>query len=143
MAAMQTFRKLVAIYLGVVGAGTAAQFVLQSFYDSVAAAADGWRIISWLMAVALVLMLATVIHENRAAGHEPGAPVTRSWLTAKAALYGTVFFALLFFWNWFTLEWGRGDAMHDLQYWRLIDAGVAVLAISTALRAWRAGPAES
>ncbi len=143
MATMQAFRKLVAIYLGVVGVGTAAQFVLQGFYDSVGAAADGWRIISWLMAVALFLMLATVIHESRAAGHEPGAPVTRSWLTAKAALYATVFFALLFFWNWLTWEWGRGDAQADVQYWRLIDAGVAVLAVSTALRAWRAGPAES
>ena len=142
MGALQALRKLVAIYLGVVGAGTAAQLVLQSFYDSVDASSDGWRIISWLMAIALVLMLATVIHENRGAGHEPGAPVTRSWLTAKAALYATVFFALLFFWNWFAWQWGRGDAAHDVQYWRLIDAGVAVLAISTALRAWRAGPSE-
>ena len=142
MGAMQGFRKLVAIYLGVVGVGTAAQFVLQGFYNSVGAAADGWQIISWLMAVALVLMLATVIHESRAAGHEAGAPVTRSWLTAKASLYATVFFALLFFWNWITWEWGRGDAEADIQYWRLIDAGVAVLAVSTALRAWRAGPSE-
>lgn len=143
MGAMQAFRKLVAIYLGVVGVGTAGQFVLQGFYDSVDASGEGWRIISWLMAVALVLMLATVIHESLAAGHEPGAPVTRSWLTAKAALYATVFVTLLFFWNWLTLEWGRGDASHDLQFWRIIDPAVAVLAISTALRAWRAGPAES
>jgi hypothetical protein len=140
---MQVFRKLVAIYLGVVGVGTGAQFVLQGFYDSVDAAADGWKVVSWFMAVALVLMLATVIHESRAAGHEAGAPVTRAWLTAKAALYATVFFALLFFWNWFTWEWGRGDAQADPQYWRLIDAGVAVLAVSTSLRAWRAGPSES
>ena len=142
MGPMQAFRKLVAIYLGVVGVGTAAQLVLQGFYDSVDASSDGWKVISWLMAIALVFMLATVIHENRAAGHEAGAPVTRSWLTAKASLYATVFIALLFFWNWFTWEWGRGDAIHDVQYWRLIDAGVAVLAISTSLRAWRAGPAE-
>ncbi|MCY3646954.1 MAG: hypothetical protein OXH07_08275 [Chloroflexi bacterium] len=143
MATMQAFRKLVAIYLGVVGVGTAAQFVLQNFYDSTDALSDGWRIISWLMAVALVLMLAIVGHESRAAGHDPGAPVTRSWLTAKASLYATAFFALLFFWNWFTWEWGRSGVEHDLQYWRLIDTGVAILAISTALRAWRAGPAES
>ena len=142
MGAMQAFRKLVAIYLGVVGVGTAAQFVLQGFYDSVDASGDGWRVISWLMAVALVLMLATAIHESLAAGDEAGAPVTRSWLTARASLHATAFVALLFFWNWFTLEWGRGDATHDLQYWRLIDAAVAVLAVSTALRAWRAGPAD-
>ena len=142
MAPMQAFRKLVAIYLGIVGVGTGAQFVLQGFYDSVDAASDGWKVISWFMAVALILMLATVIHESRAAGHEAGAPVTRSWLTAKASLYATVFFALLFFWNWLTWEWGRGDAEADIQYWRLIDAGVAVLAVSTALRAWRAGPSE-
>lgn len=142
MAAMQAFRKLVAIYLGVVGVGTAAQFVLQGFYDSVDASGDGWQVISWLMAVALVLILATAIHENMAAGHEPGAPVTRSWLTAKASLYATVFITLLFFWNWFTLEWGRGDAQHDIQFWRIIDPAVAILAISTSLRAWRAGPTE-
>ena len=141
MGPMQAFRKLVAIYLGVVGVGTAAQFVLQGFYDSVDASSDGWRIISWLMAIALVLILATVIHENRAAGHDAGAPVTRSWLTAKASLYATVFIALLFFWNWLTWEWGRADAQHDIQLWRLIDPAVAVLAISTSLRAWRAGPA--
>ena len=142
MAAMQAFRKLVAIYLGVVGVGTGAQFVLQNFYDSADALSDGWRIISWLIAVALVLMLAIAGHESRAAGHEPGAPVTRAWLTAKASLYATAFFALLFFWNWFTWEWGRSGVEADPQYWRLIDAGVAVLAVSAALRAWRAGPAE-
>ncbi|MXY88830.1 MAG: hypothetical protein F4Y92_08225 [Dehalococcoidia bacterium] len=67
--------------------------------------------------------------------------MTRAWLTAKASLYATAFFALLFFWNWFTWEWGRSGVEADLQYWRLIDAGVAVLAVSAALRAWRAGPA--
>lgn len=141
MGPMQAFRKLVAVYLGVVGAGVAAQFVLQSFYDSVDAAIDAWAIIDWFMAVALILIVAIGIHEKRAAGHDPDAPVTRSWLTASAALYSAYFTALLFFWNWFTFEWGRSGAVDDFQFWVVIDVAVALLAISTSLRAWRAGPA--
>ena len=141
MGPMQAFRKLVALYLGIVGVAVAGQFVLQSFYDSVEDAVDAWAITDWFMAVALVLIVAIGIHEKRAAGHDPGAPVTRSWLTASAALYAAYFISLLFFWNWFTFEWGRSGAVDDPQFWAVIDPAVALLAISTSLRAWRAGPA--
>ena len=71
-------------------------------YDSAALYGTIWDILDWFMAVAFLLLLGFGYQLKRSlSDKDDTASVSREFVTAYVLFYGSLYFAILFFWNWF------------------------------------------
>ena len=133
--------RLIGIYLAVVGAAVAVQFILYPLYGhSSDAGINIWLTLDWLMALGLVLALITT-NERRQAGKaesgacSPGEDDAGGCTAANVMFFGTAILALAFFPNWF----GEAFTEHSNEaaawtIWHLIDSTLPVLFIAEGRR---------
>jgi hypothetical protein len=140
---MAVLKKLIAIGLIGLSVVMALHFILSPFYPDLSKSLDAgeiWDILNWFMAAGVIALL--VVHYLRKrALDEQGADgsVTREYLEANLALYGSILLALWFFWNWFdNLAVGAGvQSNTNLIYWALIDPLLIIAYGVTGCCLWR------
>lgn len=120
--------RLIGLYLVLVGAAVAAQFILYPLYGpSTDAGITIWLTLDWFMALGLVLALYTT-NQRRKAGRGDGD--NGSPTGADVMFYVTAAVALAFFPNWFGeafTEHANVDAAWTI--WHLIDSVLPILFI--------------
>ncbi len=127
--------RLIGIYLVVVGAAVAVQFVLYPLYgNNTDAGIAIWLVLDWFMALGLVLSLYTT-NQRRQMGK---ADSDSCCSTADVMFYGTAILALAFFPNWF----GEAFTQHVNEaaawtIWHVIDSVMPVLFIAEGRRLLR------
>jgi hypothetical protein len=126
--------KLFGIYLAVVGAAVAVQFVLYPLYGSNSdAGLTIWLVLDWFMAIGLVLALVTTNQRRRM-----GNGNSCCFNGADIMFYGTAILALAFFPNWFGEVFdGHPNADAAWTIWHLIDSVLPVIFITEGRRLLR------
>ena len=129
--------RLIGLYLVVVGAAVALQFILYPLYgNSTDAGITIWLTLDWFMALGLVMALYTT-GQARRADQGDGNDCCSSG--ASVMFYGTAILALAFFPNWF----GEAFTEHTNDtaawtIWHLIDSVLPVLFLVEGRRLLRA-----
>ena len=127
--------RLIGIYLAVVGAAVAAQFILFPLYGgSSDAGITIWLTLDWFMAIGLVLALMTT-NQRRQMAKSDGDSCCSG---ADIMFYGTAMLALAFFPNWFGeafTEHANVDAAWTI--WHVIDSVLPVVFITEGRRLMR------
>ena len=127
--------RLIGLYLVVVGAAVALQFILYPLYgNSTDAGITIWLTLDWFMALGLLLALYTT---NRRRQADKGGDDACS--SSAVMFYGAAILALAFFPNWF----GEAFTQHANEaaawtIWHLIDSVLPVLFLAEGRRLMRA-----
>ena len=121
---MKLIRQLIGVYLVLVGLAVAIHFVATQFYDPTITgdSLDVWLVLDVLMAIALVIILATAIRRKQMLPDaDSDGRVTREYLEANFSFYFGASLLLIFLWNWagFAIADPRSD---NGTIWALIDA---------------------
>ncbi len=124
---MKLIRQLIGVYLVLLGLAVAIHFVVTQFYDPTITgdSLDIWLVLDVLMAIALVLVLATAILRKKMLRNADDGGVSREYLEANFSFYFGASLLLIFLWNW------AGVAVADPRsdngtIWALIDATLPV-----------------
>ena len=125
---MKLIRQLIGVYLVLLGLAVAIHFVATQFYDPTTTgdSLEIWLVMDVLMAIALVLVLATAIHRKMMLrDSDDGGRVTREYLETNFSFYFGASLLLIFLWNW------AGVAIADPRndngtVWAFIDAALPV-----------------
>lgn len=126
--------RLAGLYLAVVGAAVAVQFVLYPLYGhGTDAGITIWLVLDWFMALGLLLALYTTNQRRMTEKGDGNASCSSSVM-----FYGTAILALAFFPNWF----GEAFTEHANEaaawtIWHLIDSVLPVLFIAEGRRLLR------
>ena len=131
---MDSFKRIVGVYLVLVAAVVAIHTVAEPLYYTSTAASPyspHWSKINALMLLAIVLGLVFGFIRRRGAGREGGdASVTREYLEANVQFYGLLFVGILFFLNFFNLHRPgfTAIAMETVSaVWIVIDAALPLI----------------
>ena len=123
--------RLIGLYLAVVGAAVAIQFVLYPLYGhGTDAGITVWLVLGWFIAPGLVLALYTTNQRRMTATGDGNA-----CCSSAVMFYGTAILALAFFPNWFGeafTEHANDAAAWTI--WHLIDSVLPVLFIAEGRR---------
>ena len=131
---MDSFKRIVGVYLVVVAAVVAIHTVAEPLYYTSTEASPyspHWSKINALMVLAVVLGGIFGYIRKRGAGREGGgASVTREYLEANVQFYGLLFVGILFFLNYFNLHSPgfTAIAMETVStVWIVIDAALPLI----------------
>jgi len=128
--------RLIGLYLVVVGAAVALQFILYPLYgNSTDAGITIWLTLDWFMALGLVLALYTTSRRRQTDKGDGNACCPSA---AAVMFYGTAILALAFFPNWFGeafTEHANDTAAWTI--WHLIDSVLPVLFVAEGRRLLR------
>ena len=136
---MDVFKRLVGVYMLLVGAAVALHFLVTQFYDPLLEgdALTVWRILDPLMVIGVAAALIAAFARKRALdGDGREQPVSRDYLSANVAFYFSAALLIALLYNWFGVEFSD-PSNHDLQVWFLIDTTLPVLLGATGLRLLR------
>lgn len=138
---MDVIRKLLAVFLSVVAFLVAVHFVFNSFYRDSLDAVDVWSVLDWPIALAIVIALVVHFRRKFALKREADQAVSREYVEANVAVYGTALVALWFFSNWFTfLNLGtEGESVANVVVWAFVDALIVLVLAATGHYLWRSG----
>ena len=129
--------RLIGLYLVVVGAAVALQFILYPLYgNGTDAGITIWLTLDWFMALGLALALYTTNQRRQADNGDDNACCSSA---AAVMFYGTAVLALAFFPNWFGeafTEHANDTAAWTI--WHLIDSVLPVLFVAEGRRLLRA-----
>ena len=127
---MGAVQKLLSVFLIGVALVVAVHFVFNSFYREALGTVDVWGILDWPIALAIVIALVVNYQRKRALGRGSDGAITREYLEANVAMYGTAMLALWFFSNWFNfLNYGiEGESTTNQVVWAFVDV-IIVLAL--------------
>lgn len=122
-------------YLVLVALAVGLHTILESpyhTYDSAALYGTIWDILDWFMAVAFLLLLGFGYQLKRSlSDKDDTSSVSREYVTANTLFYGSLYFAILFFWNWF-MHLNPAAVMPDggivRLIWLVVDPGLVLLA---------------
>ena len=131
---MSTLKRIVGVYLILVGAAVGVHTVIEPLYHVSTEAqpySAFWNILNPCMAVALLLtMLFGHLRMKRVCSEGGSGPVTREYLCAHVLYFGAFFIGIMFFWNWFNLHSPEFTAIGPQAVsltWIIIDAGLPLL----------------
>ncbi len=131
---MDSFKRIVGVYLIVVAAVVAIHTVAEPLYYTSTEASPyspHWSKINALMVLAIVLGVIFGYIRKRGLGQDQGgAPVTREYLEANVQFYGLLFVGILFFWNFFNLHSPAFTAIRMetvSAVWIVIDAALPLI----------------
>ena len=138
---MDVIRKLLAVYLSVVALLVAVHFVFNSFYRETLDVVDVWSVLDWPIALAIVIALVVHLRRKFALKREADQAISREYVEANVAVYGTALVALWFFSNWFTfLNLGtEGESVANVVVWAFVDALIVLVLAATGRYLWRSG----
>ena len=134
---MKILRKPLSITLGLMATVVLLHFALSSFYEDSVDVGAVWDILNWIMAVGVIVTLATTCADKRDYGAACGD--TSRFICVNAAFYAAAVLAVLFFWNWFDdLAVGEdGQSQTRLFYWVIVDVLFVLLVGTVSARLWR------
>lgn len=126
-----TLAKPIALYMKLVAAAVVVHFFVYPFYGpgetpDDPANLDGWLVLDWFMAAAIVLLVLTTWHRRRRSG--------AGQRNAQTMFIASVAMAIAFFPNWFAAQWAHGD---DFTIWHLIDTFLPILLWLEGHRLWK------
>ena len=130
---MESFKRIVGVYLILVAAVVAIHTVAEPLYYTSTEASPyspHWNKLNALMVLAIVLGLVFGCMRKRGVGGGEGSAVTREYLEAHVLFYGLLFVAILFFWNFFNLHSPGFTAIaHEVvsAVWIVIDAALPII----------------
>ncbi|MCY3764707.1 MAG: hypothetical protein OXH06_04700 [Gemmatimonadetes bacterium] len=128
---MESFKRIVGVYLIIVAAVVAIHTVVEPLYYTSTEASPyspHWSKLNALMVLAIVLGVIFGYIRKRGAGG--GASINREYLEANIQFYGLLFVGILFFWNFFNLHSPgfTAIAMETVSaVWIVIDAALPLL----------------
>ena len=139
---MEMLKKPLSVILGLMAVAVLFHFVLSPFYEDSVDVDSVWNVINWVMAVGVIVTLATTCVFKRGSGTD-GADTNR-FICVNAAFYAAAALAVLFFWNWFDdLTVGEdGQSEIRLFYWVVINVLFVLLAGTVSAHLWRDAPAH-
>ena len=136
---MASVKLLAALYMLLVAAAVAVNFIITLFYDPALedAGATAWQILDPLMVagVVMVLLLALGAKRRRDADSE-NRSIDRDYLEANVVFYFSVVLLLVLLWNWISSEWVEPAGDMPL-LWIFIDTTVPPLLGSVGIRLLR------
>ena len=134
---MGTLRKPLSVILGLMAVVVLVHFLFSPFYEDSVDVGEVWNILNWVMAVGVVITLATICAYKRCCGATDGD--TNRFICINAAFYAAAVLAILFFWNWFDdLTAGEeGQSQTRMFYWVVVNTLFVVLAGTLSVRLWR------
>ncbi len=127
------------IAVGLAVGGYFLVFELYAGQGNAGDAFDIWRVLDWIMAVAVVLLALVTYALRRAL---PADADHREWLAANVRFFGSLALLFLFFNVWFAGRWGTaaaegGGGAHIAIEWIATDITLAILTVNVGLRLWR------
>ena len=136
---MSAIKLLAAVYMLLVAAAVAVNFIITLFYDPALedAGSTAWQILDPLMAagVIMVLMLAFTAKRGRDSDSSNRA-IDREYLEANVTFYFSGVLLLALLWNWIASQWVEPAGDIGL-LWIFIDATLPFLLASTGIRLLR------
>lgn len=136
---MAAIKRLVALFLILVGAAVPLHFVVTRFYDPgwVDASLPVWQVLNPLQVVGLAIVLLVAFGRKRAVDTEQaGSAVTREYLESNFVFYYSAGLMVALLWNWFGVQWSDPPTS-DNQLWIIVDVTLPLLFIPTGLRLLR------
>ena len=133
---MAALKRLVAVYLCVVGAAIALHFLITQFYDPgwADASLPVWQILNPLQVIGLAIVLIVAFQRKRRIdGDTADTSVSRQYVEANFVFYFTAALFLALLWSWFGVQWADPPTS-DNQIWIFIDVTLPLLLISTGIR---------
>ena len=131
---MSTLKRIVGVYLLLVGFAVAVHTVIEPLYHVSTEAqpySAFWNILNPCMALAIALaVLFGHLRMKRVCSEGESGPVTRAYLCANVLYFGTLFIGIMFFWNWFNLwspEFTAIGPQAVSRTWIVIDAALPLL----------------
>lgn len=105
---MAALKVLTALYLVLVGAAVAVQFIAGLFYDpgTEDAASTVWTILNPMMVAGVVITLLLAFSaKRRRDADSKNRSIDRDYLEANIVFYFSVVLLLVLLWNWISSEW--------------------------------------
>ena len=135
---MGAVQKLLSVFLIGVALVVAVHFVFNSFYREALGTVDVWGILDWPIALAIVIALVVSYQRKRALSRGSDGAITREYLEANVAMYGTAMLALWFFSNWFNfLNYGiEGESTTNQVVWVFADVIIVLVSSATGRYLW-------
>ena len=135
---MGAVQKLLSVFLIGVALVVAVHFVFNSFYREALGTVDVWGILDWPIALAIVIALVVSYQRKRALSRGSDGAITREYLEANVAMYGTAMLALWFFSNWFNfLNYGiEGESTTNQVVWAFVDVIIVLVSSATGRYLW-------
>ena len=132
---MAALKKLLAGYMVGVAVFVAFWFVCNPFFE----APGVWDVANYLMAVALVLALASYARRSSREARETGLSASRGPMKVNLGLYLTAGLTILFFRNWFLEISGQGDESSATtgMVWIVVNVLFPLVAGTAGLFLWR------
>ena len=132
---MAALKRLVGVYLLVVGVAVSLHFLATQFYDPTwsDASLPVWQVLNPLQLIGLIIVLLVAMErKHNAEADSSDAPVTRRYLEANVLFFFAAGVLLAHLWNWFGVHWSD-PVNSDNQLWILIDISLALMFIPTSI----------
>ena len=136
---MTLLKRLVALYLILLGIAVASHFLATQLYDPTleGSAADIWRVMDPMMiAGALILLMVAFFRKLEHGGDSYGMGLSREYLEANLSFYLSAVLLLVLTWNWFGWQFVEPPNDNGL-VWIFVDSVLPLLLISTGVRLMR------
>ena len=137
---MSILTRLIAVYLALVAAAVAVNFIITPLYHPGGDAPfPVWAVLNWFMAAGIIITVITTFLEKRSKTPDlelgdANADLKR-YLEVNTVFYGAVVVFILYFWNWFSLL--DPDNSPDGQFWVVIDTLMPIVMGVAGCRLWR------
>ena len=136
---MAAVKILAALYLVLVGAAVAINFIVGLFYDPAleGTGATVWRILDPMMVAGVFIVMLLALGAKRRRDADPdNASIDRQYLESNFTYYFSVVLLLVLLWNWISSEWVE-PAQDMSLLWIFIDTTVPPLLGSVGTRLLR------
>ena len=131
---------LVAIYLTALGIFVGLLFMFTPAFHNGSLDYPVWDVVNWFMIVATVLVLWVNATRKSQLGHQPDQSVTREFLTANVAWYGTLALVIVTWWNFLFAQFPGNEVgliiNTHLNYYPLMDIGFALITAHAGIYVW-------
>ena len=140
---MAAAKLLAAVYMLLVAAAVAVNFIITLFYDPVLgdAGLTAWQILDPLMVAGVIMVLMFAFGAKRRRDSDSSnSTIDREYLEANVTFYFSGVLLLALLWNWIASQWVEPAGDIGL-LWVFIDTTLPFLLASTGIRLLRRDPA--
>ena len=140
---MAAIKLLAAVYMLLVAAAVAVNFIIALFYDPALedAGATAWQILDPLMVAGVIMVLLLAFSAKRRRDSDSSnSTIDRDYLEANVTFYFSGVLLLALLWNWISSQWVEPAGDIGL-LWIFIDTTLPFLLASTGIRLLRRDPA--
>ena len=131
---------LIALYLTALGIFVGLLFMFTPAFHNGSIEYPVWDVVNWFMIVATPLLLLINGARKSGLGHKPGKPVTREFLTANVAWYGTLALVIVTWWNFLFGQFPGNEVgliiNTHLNYYPLMEVAFALISAHAGIYLW-------